>query len=300
MGVRVLSPPPPIGRLAPTPSGRLHLGNVAAFGAAWLAARSLGGRVLLRVEDVDKVRARVSVERTQKEDLRWLGLDWDAETPHQSTRDYGPFLRRLGPRAYRCTCTRAMIKDAGGIYPGTCRDADRKAGAYRFRMDDGVVPFEDACHGPQRVDPAALGDPVIQRRDGVFAYPLAVVADDLVDGVTQVVRGADLLPFTAVQVQLWEAFDATPPTWIHSPLVLGPDGRKLSKSHGSSHVGVLRHAGWSPRDVWRLVLPWLGVDGEHIHDVVDAFDPASMRRDPITVDVPEGEAPPPSVGLSWS
>jgi glutamyl/glutaminyl-tRNA synthetase len=288
-----------VGRLAPTPSGHLHLGNVVAFGAAWLSARAAGGRVLLRIEDVDQARARASVARQQRADLQWLGLDWDEEVPPQSARDYAPLLDVLAHRVYRCTCTRRMIREAGGIYPGTCRTAGHDTGSWRFRLDEGPTPFVDRRWGVQRVSPGTLGDPVLRRRDGVFAYPLAVVADDLVDGVTEVVRGSDLLPFTAVQVQLWEALGATPPTWLHSPIILGPDGHKLSKSHGSSHVGLLREAGWTPRDVWRLVLPWLGLSGDDLAAAVPDFDPRAGPRGPVVLDLPEEGVPDPSTGLSW-
>ncbi len=280
---------PAVGRLAPTPSGLLHLGNVLAFGAAWLSARSQGGRLLLRVEDVDRGRARRHIEDAQKRDLEWLGLTWDHEPRRQSERDYAPWVERLGQQVYWCRCTRAMVRDAGGIYPGTCRDADHDdedgRGRLRFRLPDDPVHFVDRRFGPQVIDPAAeLGDPVLQRHDGFYTYPLAVVADDIEDGVTEVVRGADLLAYTAVQIRLFEAFQADPPTWMHSPLVLGADGKKLSKSHGSAHVGELRDAGASPRDVWRQVLPWLGLQGDHVEDVVDAFDPTAGPLGPIRVE----------------
>ena len=281
---------PIVGRLAPTPSGQLHLGNVVAFGAAWLSARSAGGRLLLRMEDVDRARARRGIEDDQKRDLEWLGLHWDHETRRQSERDYTPWLAALAELTYHCDCSRAEIRAAGGIYPGTCRAKQSGQGSVRFRVPDDVVSFADRTCGPQRVDPASLGDPALRRRDGFFAYTLAVVADDIADGVTEVVRGADLLSFTAIQIRLWEAFGATPPTWMHSPLVLGADGKKLSKSHGSAHVGALRDAGWSPQRVWRQVLPWLGLHGDHIDDALDDFDPAAVERGPITVQ-PEDLAP---------
>jgi len=288
VGVRVLSPSPVVGRLAPTPSGLLHLGNVLAFGAAWLSVRSQGGRLLLRVEDVDRGRARRHIEDAQKRDLEWLGLTWDAETQRQSERDYAPWVQRLAERVYWCRCTRAMVRAAGGVYPGTCRqaghdDADQR-GRLRFWLPDGPVTFVDRRFGEQVVDPGTqLGDPVLQRHDGFYTYPLAVVADDIADGVTEVVRGADLLGYTAVQIRLFQAFDATPPSFLHSPLVLGPDGKKLSKSHGSLHVGAMREAGASPRDIWRRVLPWLGLPGDHVHDVVELFHPQGGPLGPITV-----------------
>jgi glutamyl-tRNA synthetase len=270
------------GRLAPTPSGRLHLGNALAFGAAWLSARAAGGRLVLRMEDVDRARARMEIERSIRADLRWLGLDWDEETAPQRERRYQPWLDRLARHTYFCRCTRAQL---GPVYPGTCRDAGHPDGAVRLRLPDGAVRFVDRRWGLQQVDPVAVfGDPVLKRRDGSFAYPLAVVVDDLCDGVTEVVRGSDLLEYTAVQIHLWEAFGATPPSWMHAPLLLGSDGRKLSKSHGSTEIGTLRASGWTPEAVWRLLLPFLGLDGaDHPKDAVPRFRPDAGGRGPFTV-----------------
>lgn len=208
---------------------------------------------MLRIEDVDVGRARDDVSDAIRRDLDWLGLGWDAEVPRQSARDYAPWLAALP--TYRCTCRRADV--GGGPYPGTCRDAGHAEGAWRFRAPPGEVRFVDRRYGPRAALPG--GDPVLRRRDGVYAYNLAVVADDIADGVTEVVRGEDLLDQTAVQIRLWEAFGATPPTWLHTPLVLGPNGKKLSKSHGALGVGALRDAGATPAAVWRLVAPWLGL-----------------------------------------
>lgn len=278
---------PVVGRLAPTPSGHLHLGNVLAFGAAWLSARHAGGRVLLRIEDVDQGRASQEIARAQRDDLRWLGLEWDAETPPQSERDYRPFLVQLRDATYRCACTRRMIRESGGIYAGTCRERGLREGSTRLRLPADPIRFDDRRCGAQRIDPATIGDPVLRRRDGAFAYPLAVVADDLIDGVTEVVRGADLLTFTAAQLVIWEALGGVAPTWMHSPLVLGFDGRKLSKSHGSAHIGAWRAAGATPHDVWRRVLPWLGLPHDHVHDAVAAFDPTAGPVGPVLA-VPAG------------
>jgi glutamyl/glutaminyl-tRNA synthetase len=268
-----------VGRLAPTPSGRLHLGNVCAFAAAWLSARAGHGRVLLRIEDVDRTRARAAAIRTIREDLSWLGLDWDEETLPQSQRDYMAVLARLRSHAYYCSCTRAEIQAGGRPYPGTCRDRGLTAGALRFRLPSGVLRFVDRVHGRQSIPLDVLGDPVLVRRDGCHAYNLAVVADDLADGVTEVVRGADLLDQTAVQVALWRALGGTPPTWLHAPLILGPDGKKLAKSHRSADLGHLRQAGWSPAEVWAIVLPWLGLaPAGRIAEAVPAFTPGRIGR----------------------
>lgn len=270
MELRVLNGSEPraraTGRLAPTPSGRLHLGNTLAFGAAWLSVRQTGGRLLLRIEDVDRARARVAIEASIREDLLWLGLGWDEETPPQRDRDYGPWLARLAAGTYPCRCTR---KEAASC---RCVELGHPDGAVRFRVSAGPIDVVDRRYGARRVDPVTFGDPVLQQRDGTYTYNLAVVVDDLCDGVTEVVRGADLLDFTAVQIHLWRAFGATPPTWLHAPLLLGPDGRKLSKSHGSTEIAAMRASGASPEDIWRRLLPLLGLEGfDHVRDAVGAF-----------------------------
>ncbi|BCS31569.1 glutamyl-Q tRNA(Asp) synthetase [Luteitalea sp. TBR-22] len=276
-----------VGRLAPTPSGRLHLGNVCAFAAAWLSARADGGRLLLRIEDVDVTRARPEVEQSLRDDLAWLGLTADEEVARQSSRDYAPALARLAPRLYRCQCTRAMREQplpAGAGCQGHCVDRGHTDGAIRFRLDAGPMTFVDRRWGPQRTDPRTFGDPILVRRDGLVSYNLAVVADDVADGVTDVVRGSDLLEYTAVQIQLWQALGAPPPRWLHAPLVLGADGKKLSKSHGSAHVGAMRDAGATPADVWRVVLPWLGIPGaSSLAEALPRWDPAAGPRGPITL-----------------
>jgi glutamyl/glutaminyl-tRNA synthetase len=271
-----------VGRLAPTPSGRLHLGNVCAFAAAWLSVRAQHGRLLLRIEDVDRARANHAVEASIRADLEWLGLGWDAETPRQSSRDYAPALAALARRTYCCVCTRAAIQDDGGVYSGRCRDRGLTEGAVRFRLPDEPVTVSDRARGVHTIDLKAMGDPVLRRRDGLYAYNLAVVADDWADGVTEVVRGEDLLDQTGVQLCLWRAFGANPPTWLHTPLIVGDDRRKLSKSHGSVHVGELREAGWTVADIWRRVLPWLGLEPVHrIDQAIAQFRATAVQRGPI-------------------
>jgi glutamyl/glutaminyl-tRNA synthetase len=304
---------PVTGRLAPTPSGRLHLGNVCAAGAAWLSVRQRGGRLLLRIEDVDAGRARPDIADAIRGDLAWLGLHCDAETRPQSARDYAPALARLTPQTYRCACTRADVRDASAASPrrsadtraaalprrsaharrpgcvGGCRARRLAAGAVRFALPDGVETIEDRARGRSDVDLATLADPVLQRRDGCPTYTLAVVADDIADGVTEVARGADLADQSAVQAVLWRALGAAPPAWLHAPLILGGDGKKLSKSHHAAAVGDLRQLGWSAADVWRTVLPWLGLtpsaatDGPAmLSDALATFDAARIPRGPFT------------------
>ncbi len=240
----------PTGRMAPTPSGHLHLGNALAFGAAWLSARAAGGRVLLRVEDLDRGRARGEVALAQREDLRWLGLEWDEETAPQSSRTY-PLD---GIPVFRCVCTRATRHILGCM----CRNKAHDKGAWRFDTPRGLVQFVDRAAGPQAFAPDE--DPILVRADGEAAYPLAVVLDDHRDGVTEVVRGGDLLSATATQLRLYQALGWTPPTWLHVAVLLGHDGKKLSKSHGSTELRALRESGWTPARVWATLGPLLGVD----------------------------------------
>jgi len=279
-----------VGRLAPTPSGRLHLGNVCAAGAAWLSVRQAGGRLRLRIEDIDAGRARGDIADAIRVDLAWLGLTCDDETAPQSQRDYAPALARLAPHTYRCGCTRAASRDAGGACVGGCRTRGLGDGAVRFALPHGIETIVDRARGRTDVDLATLPDPVLRRRDGCCTYTLAVVADDIADGVTEVARGADLAEQSAVQAVLWRALGADPPAWLHAPLILGADGKKLSKSHDAAAVGDLRELGWSAADVWRIVLPWLGVTppastidaAAMLHDALPAFDAARMPRGPFT------------------
>jgi glutamyl/glutaminyl-tRNA synthetase len=290
MDLPLSTQPPPTGRLAPTPSGRLHLGNACAAAAAWLSIRQRGGRLLLRIEDVDAGRARGDIADTIRADLAWLGVDWDAETPAQSARDYAPVLDALAAHTYVCACTRAATRDAGGACVGGCRSKRLTEGAVRFALPAGVETVEDRALGTSIVDLATVADPVLRRRDGCYTYSLAVVADDIADGVTEVARGADLVDQSAVQAVLWRALGAAPPAWLHAPLILGGDGKKLSKSHRSAAIGDLRELGWSPGAVWRVVLPWLGLrpleaatDGRALlHHALAAFDPARIPRGPFT------------------
>ncbi len=290
---------PPTGRLAPTPSGRLHLGNALAFGAAWLSARNgarpppsiktddvtfdtlrhsktddvtfdTSGRLLLRIEDLDQGRARDEIAQSQRDDLRWLGIDWDEEVSPQSRRTY-PLD---GIPTYRCACSRATRLSWGC----RCRFLAGDTGAWRFRTPEGPVSFTDRARGPLTLPPG--DDPILQRADGTAAYPLAVIVDDARDGVTEVVRGADLLDATPVQVRLHEALGLPLPTYLHVPVLLGPDGRKLSKSHGSTELVALRATGWTPERVWDLLLPFLGAEPP-FRDA--RMDLAQMPAGPLTV-----------------
>mgnify|MGYP001599394462 CR=1 FL=1 len=263
-----------VGRMAPTPSGHLHLGNALAFGAAWLSARSQGGRVLLRIEDLDQGRARPEIAEAQRDDLRWLGLDWDEEVPAQATRAYS----LNGIPVFRCMCTRATR-----LYLGcSCRSKQHDRGAWRFDTPRGPVTFEDRAAGKQTFEPDE--DPILMRADGEAAYPLAVVLDDHRDGVTEVVRGGDLLAATATQVRLYEVLGWPAPTWLHVATLLGPDGKKLSKSHGSTELRSLRASGWRAGNVWEKLGPMLGLRQGRLDP--QAFVPSSMARGELTVNAP--------------
>ena len=208
-----------IGRMAPTPSGHLHLGNALAFGAAWLSAKSQGGRILLRIEDLDRGRARSEVADNQRRDLEWLGLRWDLEVAPQSQRSYS----LAGIPTFRCVCTRATRLVLGCM----CRHKEHDRGAWRFDTPRGTVTFRDRIFGEQACEPEE--DPILVRADGEAAYPLAVVVADIRDGATEVVRGGDLLGATATQIRLYAALAVSPPTWMHVPVLVGLDGKKLSK-----------------------------------------------------------------------
>ncbi|MGE5756634.1 MAG: tRNA glutamyl-Q(34) synthetase GluQRS [Planctomycetaceae bacterium] len=260
---------PIAGRLAPSPTGGLHLGHARTFLSAWLAARSGGGRVILRIEDLDAARTRPEAKAGALDDLRWLGLDWDEGPYVQSERmaKYETTLERLrlAELVYPCTCTRADIEraataphpeDEGPVYPGTCAgrtvaDARSLAGrlfAWRFRAPPGPIAWDDLYRGPVALDPARLGGDFVVGRPSVGpSYQLAVVHDDAAMGVTQVIRGDDLVPSTPRQILLYRALGWPVPDFGHVPLAIGPDGRRLAKRAGSIKLATLRAAGVDPR-----------------------------------------------------
>jgi len=269
------------GRLAPTPTGLLHLGHARTFALAARRAREAGGSLILRMEDLDAARCRPEFAEAALEDLRWLGLDW-SEGPDkggpfapyaQSSRL--PWFREAWARLqasgliYPCEKSRSDVaralsaphpeEDAEPLFPpglrpapGTGADAtDPGSSNWRFRVPDGeTVPFHDALQGPQRtVAGRDFGDFLVWRRDGLPSYELAVVADDHAMGITEVVRGADLLLSTARQLLLYRALGWEPPAWAHAPLVTGPDGRRLAKRASGLSLRELRQRGWSPEEI---------------------------------------------------
>lgn len=252
------------GRYAPSPTGALHPGNLRTALVAWLSARSAGGEFLLRIEDLDSQRAKEEWIEVQEGELEALGIDWDGEPVRQSARSalYGDALDALAADGllYECFCTRREIREAAsaphgdlpeGAYPGTCRDlsstelAGRRASgrppALRVRAEGARIGFTDRLHGEVEGE---VDDFVVRRNDGDFAYNLAVVVDDADQGVTEVVRGEDLLDSTPRQLWLYERLGIAAPTdWVHLPLMTGPDGERLAKRHGTEVAGAIGEGG---------------------------------------------------------
>ena len=264
------------GRFAPTPSGRMHLGNAFAALVAWLSVRAADGEMVLRIEDLDPRAANRERAELLMDDLRWLGLDWDEGPYWQSERAavYADALSRLADAGltYPCFCSRAELhaasaphaSDGTPVYAGTCRglSADevarrsaKRPPATRLRVPDaddpaGVVEFCDLAYGPQReILARECGDFLVRRSDGVVAYQLAVVVDDALMGVTQVVRGRDLLGSCARQVYLGGLLGYAAPEYGHVPLLVAPDGRRLAKREKDLDLGALRERGVRPERV---------------------------------------------------
>lgn len=248
------------GRFAPSPSGRMHLGNAFSALLAWLSVRSRGGRMLLRIEDLDPERCRPAYAEALKADLGWLGLDWDEEQPRQSTRTDAyraqfETLDALG-LVYPCYCSRAELHaasaphtaDGNVIYAGTCRRlsaaeraAKTRAPAWRVAVPDETIAVMDGLQGLYTENLARdCGDFIVRRSDGVYAYQLAVVTDDAAGGVTEVVRGRDLLSSAPRQLWLQRTLGLPAPVYYHVPLLVAPDGRRLSKRERDLDLGALR------------------------------------------------------------
>jgi len=261
----------PVGRFAPSPTGVLHLGNLRTALASWLSVKSRGGAWILRIEDVDRGRSRPEFAERQIRDLAALGMESDVPVLQQSLRDpaYQAALAHLHARGllYACACTRkdlALLASAPHVedglrpYPGTCRAGRLESlspGALRFRMPEGEVAWTDLVLGLQRDDPGALtGDPLLHRRDGCFAYHLAVVVDDGEQGVTEVVRGGDLRTSTATHIRLQEALGCAQPVYAHVALIESPEGVRLGKRSGALGLSELRAMGHSASEI----LGWLG------------------------------------------
>ena len=252
------------GRLAPSPTGAQHVGNARTYLIAWLSARSQGGTVALRIEDIDSPRVKAGAAEQALDDLRWLGLDWDGEPIVQTARlaHYEAALGQLKQKelVYPCTCTRTDIAAAasaphaeheGPVYPGTCSHRSAKnvhklngiPFAWRFRVGESPA-FVDRFLGEVRIDLKQVGgDFVVWKSAGTPAYQLAVVVDDAAMGITEVIRGDDLVPSTPRQILLYRALGWEPPSFAHVPLVVGADGRRLAKRHGDTRLSTLRSPG---------------------------------------------------------
>ncbi len=315
----------PRGRYAPSPTGEIHLGNASSALLAWLSIRSQGGTFVMRVEDLDRGRVRAGLARQILQDLEWLGLNWDegggAGGPHEP---YDQWSRRARYRAafarlaeagklYRCFCSRKDIAAAASApqtpgeelrYPGTCLalSADQAANrvdagsryAWRFRVEpDCRLGFDDLVHGRWGDDRAPPGDFVGWRSDEVPAYQLAVVVDDAEMRIDEVVRGDDLLPSTGRQLLLYRALGWTPPVFGHVPLLLGPDGVRLSKRHAGITLRELRDSGWTAEQVVGRLAHIVGLratpEPVTAHSLVDGFSWAQVPPAPdgIVVDPSE-------------
>lgn len=306
-----------VGRYAPSPTGRLHLGNARTALLAWLQVRAAGGRFVMRVEDLDPQRSKPEHEHRQLEDLRWLGLDWDEGPdvggPHgpyrQSERGelYAAALAQLDH--YRCTCTRRELRETASaphgaepVYPGICAEGpshpERLAlglGSTRWRTPAGELWFVDHVLGRRCQNVRAeVGDFVLRRADGAWAYQLAVVVDDAAMQVNEVLRGADLWESTPRQILLQRTLGLATPGYAHVPLVVGPDGEKLNKRHGAPDLSALREAGIDPRRVIAALARSAGLlddQGAHAHEqlsadeLIPSFDLAKLPRKPGILDL---------------
>lgn len=303
-------------RLAPSPTGALHLGNARTFLVNWALARRNGWRIVLRVEDLDTPRIKAGAAESTIEMLRWLGLDWD-EGPFVQSDDLEPYraaMRELAAHAlaYPSELTRTQIEAAASApqegshetpFPASLRPAlrplafDRDEMNWRFATPPGPAPFEDAWAGPQSPEPArTVGDFVIWTRRGQPAYQLAVVVDDHRQGITQVVRGDDLLDSAARQLLLYRALRYGPePHYAHLPLVRGPDGRRLAKRHGDTRVDTYRARGVAAERVVGLLASWSGVVPDDAPrpmsapEFREALDPGRIPRKDV-VFTPEHDA----------
>jgi glutamyl-tRNA synthetase len=302
----------PIGRLAPSPTGAQHVGNARTYLLAWLSIRSRGGRVILRVEDIDSPRVKRGAAEQAIEDLRWLGLDWDEgpdvggpNAPYEQTHRlplYREALERLkaAERVYPCTCTRSDVEAAasaphvgqeGPIYPGNCADRNvadastlAQPFAWRLRTSHTTRYFEDQVVGQQNCDLASeLGDFVVAKSDGTPAYQLAVVIDDHAMGITEVLRGDDLLPSAFRQIELYDFFGWQPPQFAHVPLVVGPDGRRLAKRHGDTRLATLRASGVKPERLIGLLARSCGMiknkEPVSAAELLPSFDVGKLPRE---------------------
>ena len=299
-----------VGRLAPSPTGALHLGNVRTFMIAWLRARAANGKVVFRMEDLDHPRDKPGAAAQTVEELRWLGFDWDEEYVQSGRKSvYRAALDGLKAAGlvYPCVCSRRDVETAQSaphegeqlFYPGTCRgrfadwdDAAKiRPPCWRFRVQEGAyVEFADVFAGHRGQDVSrTLGDFPLARDENGAGYTLAVVVDDAAMGVTEVVRGDDLLAATPAQILLQRALGLPTPSYCHVPLAVGPDGRRLAKRHGDTRVHAFRAAGWSPERLVGFIAASCGMgDGSPcgLRDLLPRFSLETIPRSPWSVDCP--------------
>lgn len=299
-----------IGRFAPSPSGVMHLGNLSSYLLAWLDARSDGGKIILRIEDIDPDRCSRAFALQLADDLRFLGLDWDNELSpdyYQSSRTalYEDIFGQLSKRGmlYPCYCSRSQRLAASAPHPGECTHdtgckcrhlshSERselenmgKRPAWKIHVPDKDIVFTDRHYGVMRQNLADGGDFIIRRSDGIFAYQLAVSFDDMDMGVDRVVRGRDLLNSTARQIWLISELGGTPPEYCHAPLLLSADGRKLSKRDGDLNMLNLRQ-NHSAKEIVGYLAAQLGLgDGTpaSAQELLSAFDWSLVPKKDITI-----------------
>ncbi|MCA9191695.1 MAG: tRNA glutamyl-Q(34) synthetase GluQRS [Planctomycetales bacterium] len=319
-----------VGRLAPSPTGALHIGNARTFLLAWLSIRAQGGRVILRIEDIDSPRIKPWAIEQTIDDLRWLGLDWDFGPPNSGQLHSKAFplsliqtnrrerfceifeTLKLKEKVYVCTCSRSEVAAAatapheylnleGPIYPGTCRDryldADEINGsfAWRWKLDEIDLSWKDQFLGQQQAKPAEqLGDFVIAKADGTPSYQLAVTVDDHDMQVTEVLRGDDLVFSTFRQLSIMNFLGWRPPNYMHVPLMIGNDGRRLAKRHGDTRLAHLRERGVTPEAIVGY-LAWTLHQVPHPHpttarQLVGQLDWTRMPHEPTvfepTIEIP--------------
>lgn len=296
----------PTGRFAPTPSGRLHLGNILCAMLAYLSVRRQGGRFLLRIEDVDIPRCPRKLARQAIEDLQWLGFTWDEAPVYQSERTelYRDALERLqaGGHIYPCFCTRAQLMslaapnlgDTQVVYQRTCASltaeeaaerAQTRAPAMRLRVPDEEIAFEDGLFGMQQENlERDCGDFILRRSDGLYGYQLAVVVDDALQGVTEVVRGRDILSATPRQIYLQRLLGAPQPAYVHIPLLTDAQGRRLAKRDKDLDLTALSQR-MGPEDILGRLAFSAGLLDEvrpmTLESLIPHFDWARVKRDDL-------------------
>ncbi|MBC8368829.1 MAG: tRNA glutamyl-Q(34) synthetase GluQRS [Planctomycetes bacterium] len=288
---------PPIGRLAPSPTGVMHLGNIRSFLLAWLDIRSRKGTILMRIEDLDSPRIKAGAVEQMLDVFQWLGLDFDGEIVVQTQRAplYSDALQQLieQQNVYPCTCTRREIslaasaphaEDGAVVYPLTCfnkyptaeiaQQQTQRPACWRFHFAQPQIKFIDGVCGPQNFETAALSDFVVVRTNGEAAYQLAVVVDDAAQGVTEVLRGDDLLDSAARQIAIYQALGLRKPEFKHVPLVLGADLRRLAKRHGDTSINYFKQQQVPPAQI----IGWLAYKSG-LCDSLQELMPADLIKD---------------------